>query len=37
MRIYNSLTDKLEEFKKFNLKAKESLRRLEETYKQHIS
>lgn len=29
--------DKLEEFKKFNLKAKESLRRLEETYKQHIS
>lgn len=33
----NISNDKLEQFKNFNLKAKESLRKLEETYKQHIS
>lgn len=33
----NIPNDKLEQFKNFNLKAKESLRKLEETYKQHIS
>lgn len=33
----NISNDKLEQFKNFNLKAKESLRKLEETYKHHIS
>ena len=32
----NISNDKLEQFKNFNLKAKERLRKLEETYKQHI-